>query len=1116
MLAIPRRNRRRSILREPAALALCAGLLQAAPVAEVRAVAFAATAASPADAPPDDGIALTVSQGPLPGEVDLQWTGGQPTFEVFRSATPDNVIQPDHKLGETDDPRWLDGPAAGDILYYVVTGGLDRVPPTITATVTPSPNAAGWNNTDVQVVFACADAGSGIASCPPPAVVSAEAADQVVGGSATDLAGNTASASVTINLDRTPPVLDITEPAGTIAGNAAPTIRLDYADATSGIRIGTLRVSIDGVPLAGCSAGESSATCVPPNLVAGPHTAGSSLTDLAGNTALATQGFALVLATILDIQISAPADGLLTNLTSLEVSGAVSSQADSVVVNGVSAALQGGVFTAAAVPIAEGSNTITAVATNAAGDAGTASITVVRDTSAPTVVIESPAPGRIVPAPTVRLAGLVNDVVTGTVSARDCTVVVTNRAGSATASVDNRSFTVPDFPLVPGPNVLTARATDAAGNVSAPFQLLLTRQDLAGQGLRAASGDDQTGTAGSPLQQPLVVVLTSAAGGPVPGRPVTFRVSRGDGSLQSGAATGRSLTVQSDPAGRAQVLFTLGTRSGLGSQRVLASATGFAGEVEFAATAVPGPPADLKVFDFDTQRGVAGRRLPHPFIVFVHDPAGNPLPGVPVTFQVTAGGGNIDGFPSATVTTDEDGRAQITLTLGPDPGINNNIVQAAFPGQTVPPIALTASGLAIAAGSGTRVSGVVLDNTNVPVPGVTLRIPGTGLVALTDARGQFSIPGAPVATITLEVDGTTATRPGVWPMLRFELTTISGQDNTVGMPIYLLPIDTASGSVAGGPQDVTIPMADVPGVSLTVFANSVTCGDGSHQCLVSLSQVHNDRVPMPPLEGTAPRLIWTVQPAGTRFDPPARITYPNADGLPPGAVTEVLSFDHDLGQYVSVGTATVSEDGSSITSDPGAGIAHAGWGYPRPPLPPTTQARFEVCADSAQRSQEVADNIPAGDEIKLFANIQACIAIDVCDKATAGGFRDNRWARKVVPFFVNRWIFRAGDWNLVIAACRVETVVFAQRGIPELADDFCAAGMAAYHIKHDLRDALALPGIGCGDATDWAAVFRIVVDCVGANSARLALPDFAAATVGALRDSVRENCLAALEESSTP
>src|SRR5262245_51827698 len=62
--------------------------------------------------------------------------------------------------------------------------GVDDDPPTIRATATPGPNANGWNNTNVTVTFTCADAVSGIASCPPPVVVSAEGANQIVFGNA--------------------------------------------------------------------------------------------------------------------------------------------------------------------------------------------------------------------------------------------------------------------------------------------------------------------------------------------------------------------------------------------------------------------------------------------------------------------------------------------------------------------------------------------------------------------------------------------------------------------------------------------------------------------------------------------------------------------------------------------------------------------------------------------------------------------------------------------------------------------------------------------------------------------------------------------------------------------
>lgn len=82
---------------------------------------------------------------------------------------------------------------------------------------------------------------------------------------------------------------------------------------------------------------------------------------------------------------------------------------------------------------------------------------------------------------------------------------------------------------------------------------------------------------------------------------------------------------------------------------------------------------------------------------------------------------------------------------------------------------------------------------------------------------------------------------------------------------------------------------------------------------------------MAPQGGQQPRFIVTIQPHDVRFDPPAAITFVNDDGLPPGAITEIYSFDHDLAEFVSVGTGTVSDDGRYVTSDPGFGIVEGGW-----------------------------------------------------------------------------------------------------------------------------------------------------------------------------------------------
>ncbi|MGH8245227.1 MAG: hypothetical protein ACREUU_02210, partial [Gammaproteobacteria bacterium] len=145
--------------------------------------------------------------------------------------------------------------------------------------------------------------------------------------------------------------------------------------------------------------------------------------------------------------------------------------------------------------------------------------------------------------------------------------------------------------------------------------------------------------------------------------------------------------------------------------------------------------------------------------------------------------------------------------------------------------------------------------------------------------------------------------------------------------------------IVGGDQDVVLTMAGVPGVEFTVFARSVTFPDGSKVGRLSLSQVHADKVPMPPPNGTAPRLVGTLQPAGIKFDPPIRVQIPNTENLKPGQVIEFVQFDHDLEQFVSVGTARATEDGAFIVTDPGFGITKSGWHGP--------ECRAAICTGPA-------------------------------------------------------------------------------------------------------------------------------------------------------------------------
>jgi len=84
---------------------------------------------------------------------------------------------------------------------------IDTTAPVITATVTPAPNANGWNNTDVTITFTCNDGLSGMSVCPAPVTVTTEGAGQVITGGAIDNAGNAADATVVLNIDKTPPTV---------------------------------------------------------------------------------------------------------------------------------------------------------------------------------------------------------------------------------------------------------------------------------------------------------------------------------------------------------------------------------------------------------------------------------------------------------------------------------------------------------------------------------------------------------------------------------------------------------------------------------------------------------------------------------------------------------------------------------------------------------------------------------------------------------------------------------------------------------------------------------------------------------------------------------------------
>lgn len=96
-------------------------------------------------------------------------------------------------------------------------------------------------------------------------------------------------------------------------------------------------------------------------------------------------------------------------------------------------------------------------------------------------------------------------------------------------------------------------------------------------------------------------------------------------------------------------------------------------------------------------------------------------------------------------------------------------------------------------------------------------------------------------------------------------------------------------------------------ISMLVVAGSAFAEDGSlFDGQLSISNVPENLAPAALPSFLDPGILITVQPVGVTFSPPAPITFPNIDNLPPGSGTDLWSLDPLTGQFIVVGTGEAS------------------------------------------------------------------------------------------------------------------------------------------------------------------------------------------------------------------
>ena len=232
-------------------------------------------------------------------------------------------------------------------------------------------------------------------------------------------------------------------------------------------------------------------------------------------------------------------------------------------------------------------------------------------------------------------------------------------------------------------------------------------------------------------------------------------------------------------------------------------------------------PTIPQIISGDNQNDTVGVALAQPFVVEVRDENGEVFEGVPVVFTVTAGGGTVQ---PEIATTDADGLAQSTLTLGSDPGTNTveggieGIAQTVvFSAEATPPPPAPTVLSVISGDNQSGLTGEALVNPFVvevrdqyddPMEGVTVTfavLAGDGSLSsemgLTDANGQAestltfgSDPGGYTVEVSVEGVAETVTFNAIAELREFDLSLPAGL-SLIHIPLKVRAVDGVAGTI---------------------------------------------------------------------------------------------------------------------------------------------------------------------------------------------------------------------------------------------------------------------------------------------------------------------------------
>ena len=623
-----------------------------------------------------------------------------------------------------------------------------------------------------------------------------------------------------------------------------------------------------------------------------------------------------------------------------------------------------GTFTGS-VDLPEGSQSIKIVATDAGGNQRELVRAVTIDLSRPEISNLTPVDGTVIDATT---------TITGQVTDSTAVVVKVNNVTATVAA--GGTFTSQTLAMAEGQNQITVSARDAAGNETSTTLSLI--------------GRDRT-----PPAPPTLLPITS---------PTRLAFQTIEGTAESGAHVSITGGVQPQTADAAfgTGIFVMNVNLAPGANVLTITATDADGNtsqpVQISITSDPQlapPPAgtasQINISTGNGQNGLVGMELPRPLIAIVTDRNGAVVQGAAVQFTVEHGGGSfVGGGPTITATTDALGHASVRYVAGPTVGLQQ--VRANFNGNTLTPAIFLAESLQPVAGSVTTVTGAVLDQNLRALPNVLVRLGGQQTRTGPDGLFLLSNVAAGPHQLLELIGRDQVSLPGRWPNITYDFDVLPGVNNDLGRPLFLpkvndgiaLPLD-ANNVVT---QDTVFELPVVggePPIRVTAKAGTrITFPPDVTDKRLSVTRIPTNRVPMVLEDGRATNLYISVQPSGAIFEQPLEISFPNLDRLAANIAVLLMSFDHDAGRYVKVGTGHVSGDARVVTSDPGSGIRVGAWHGvpPDPPQPEVTVLGYvQVEGNPALDGKEITsrqawvDGQPA-ERISSPTNLEGVITRD--------------------------------------------------------------------------------------------------------------------------------------------